>query len=169
MSAALWGFLGVAVGAAVTFGTTLWQLKRARESEETAYKREREARRAEVEALALRQLQEEMGTWYSDVLHGGGCAFDLDDPVALATAEAYLHESPMARGMTVLWLIERCRDDELRVAVDRFMSSTMTTCQEVLGDSDTHTRDDFNQAMLPTATKYRELQESIGERLRALE
>lgn len=159
----------MAVGAAVTFGTTWWQLNRARDSEEKAYARERAARRDEVEAVSLHELQEVIGSWYSETLQTVGCAFEPDDPTSIAAAEAFIRESPVARSVTLIWLITRCRDDGLQVAVGEFMSSTLGACHDLLAGGDIHTRNEFHSAVLPTSSAHQELQNRIGARLRILE
>jgi hypothetical protein len=161
--------LGVGVGAGVTFGATWWQLNRARDSEERAYARELAARRDEREAVALGELQEAIGRWYSETLQVVGSAYDVGKPTAVATVEAFIDESPIERNLTVHRLAQRCREDNLRLAVGEVVSLMIDEVQRVLHDDDIRTRADLYSAMASTAAAYHELQDRVGERLRSLE
>jgi len=154
---ALWGFLGVLVGAAVTLVTTWWQLNRDRETRLNA-----------SEAAALRDLQEELGQWFARTVHGIAGVFDEEDARGRTDAEGLLEGLPVAMDVKLIWLKERCRDERLRHSIRDFMTDTVSACQTIL-NSDISSREDCERAMIPIARAHTNLQGLLGERLRLLE
>lgn len=106
MSDAVWGLIGVGVGAGVTFLTTWWQLNRARDSEEKAHKRERRRLRREAEATAISQLLATLAEWTQRLTEAGLGVRPLSESDVL----------PLT--LRVSYLAGCLRDDDVREAMN---------------------------------------------------
>ena len=144
MSAALWGFLGVLVGAAVALITTWLQMRS-----------ERAVVRREADIAALLSLQDAMLEW----LQCAGLVGVDRDPEA---GQAVRVPSDSVRSGTLQLLFlrldalkERVRDDEIRDGARMFLFHAAS-----VGEPDVNPED--------IITQYHESKNLIGKRLRGL-
>ena len=139
MSEALWGFMGVLVGAAVAVGVAWWQ-----------FRSERNSRRRESEALAIDELQRDLAAWFGRLVKGSFRRTGNPDFIDLRLRLEYL--------------VGSIRDEPLRSAVSDFLSKGGAFVQS-LGDGGPVSEESFPESIL---ADYEGVQSLLTKRWRDL-